>query len=67
MHSLELLAKSKTYEVIGLDWTVDPVEARNRLGPDVTLQGNLDPCALYASEVCIFTSIFISFNTRYRK
>lgn len=50
LHSLELLAKSKTYEVIGLDWTVDPVEARNRLGPDVTLQGNLDPCALYASE-----------------
>ncbi|XP_031831460.1 uroporphyrinogen decarboxylase [Nomia melanderi] len=50
MNSLEMLAKSKTYEVLGLDWTIDPIEARKRLGPDVTLQGNLDPCALYASE-----------------
>ncbi|XP_076657545.1 uroporphyrinogen decarboxylase isoform X2 [Halictus rubicundus] len=50
MNSLEMLAKSKAYEVLGLDWTVDSVEARKRLGPDVTLQGNLDPCALYASE-----------------
>ncbi|KZC11260.1 PREDICTED: uroporphyrinogen decarboxylase [Dufourea novaeangliae] len=50
MNSLEMLSKSKTYEVLGLDWTVDPMEARKRLGPDVTLQGNLDPCALYASE-----------------
>lgn len=50
LKSLEFLAKSKTYEVIGLDWTVDPVEARERLGADVTLQGNLDPCALYGSE-----------------
>ncbi|XP_053984842.1 uroporphyrinogen decarboxylase [Hylaeus anthracinus] len=50
MNSLEMLAKSKSYEVLGLDWTVDPLEARERLGPDVTLQGNLDPCALYAPE-----------------
>lgn len=51
MNSLEMLAKSKTYEVIGLDWTVDAAEARRRLGPDITLQGNLDPCALYATKV----------------
>lgn len=51
MNSLEMLAKEGGYDVIGLDWTVDPVEARTRLGPDVTLQGNMDPCALYASEV----------------
>lgn len=50
MKSLELLAQAKAYDVIGLDWTVDPAEARRRLGPDVTLQGNLDPCALYATE-----------------
>ncbi|XP_076638325.1 uroporphyrinogen decarboxylase [Colletes latitarsis] len=50
INSLEMLAKSKTYEVLGLDWTVDPIEARKRLGSDVTLQGNLDPSALYASE-----------------
>lgn len=50
MNSLEMLAKAEAYEVIGLDWTIDPAEARRRLGPNVTLQGNLDPCALYASE-----------------
>lgn len=55
MNSLEMLAKSKTYEVLGLDWTVDPIEARKRFGSEITLQGNLDPCALYASEVYIIS------------
>lgn len=50
MSSLQMLAKTQCYEVIGLDWTVDPVEARNKLGDNVTLQGNMDPCALFASE-----------------
>lgn len=35
------------YEVVGLDWTIDPIEARKIVGSNVTLQGNLDPCALY--------------------
>uniref|UniRef100_A0A2K5IT59 Uroporphyrinogen decarboxylase n=1 Tax=Colobus angolensis palliatus TaxID=336983 RepID=A0A2K5IT59_COLAP len=38
------------YEVVGLDWTVAPKKARECMGKTVTLQGNLDPCALYASE-----------------
>lgn len=54
MNSLEMLAKEGGYEVIGLDWTVDPAEARTRLGPNITLQGNMDPCALYATEVSLF-------------
>jgi uroporphyrinogen decarboxylase len=33
---------------IGLDWNMDPVESREMIGPDKTLQGNLDPCVLYA-------------------
>jgi uroporphyrinogen decarboxylase len=33
---------------IGLDWTNDPIEA-SKLLPGKTLQGNLDPCALYSS------------------
>ncbi|CAD7089346.1 unnamed protein product [Hermetia illucens] len=37
------------YDVISLDWTVDPIEARNQVGPNVTLQGNLDPQDLYKS------------------
>ncbi len=35
-------------QVIGLDWKVRPEEGRKRLGPEKILQGNLDPCNLYA-------------------
>jgi uroporphyrinogen decarboxylase len=35
--------------VIGLDWTIDPQKARAE-APAKTLQGNLDPCILYADE-----------------
>mgnify|MGYP006162857033 CR=1 FL=1 len=34
---------------IGLDWNMDAVQARNLVGTEKTLQGNLDPCALYGS------------------
>ncbi|EQB77463.1 uroporphyrinogen decarboxylase [Camelus ferus] len=47
--ALEELAQAG-YEVVGLDWTVAPEKARDRVGKTVTLQGNLDPCALYASK-----------------
>lgn len=33
---------------IGLDWTMDIAESRAMIGPDKTLQGNMDPCLLYA-------------------
>ncbi|RED99780.1 uroporphyrinogen decarboxylase [Marinoscillum furvescens] len=33
---------------VGLDWNMDVAEARHLL-PNKTLQGNLDPCALYGS------------------
>jgi uroporphyrinogen decarboxylase len=36
-------------EVIGLDWNMDIAESRELIGPNKTLQGNLDPCVLYAS------------------
>lgn len=35
-------------DVVGVDWRVQLDDARARLGPDVTLQGNLDPAALFA-------------------
>ena len=35
--------------VIGLDWCHDPVAARRLVGDDKALQGNLDPCLLYAA------------------
>lgn len=34
---------------IGLDWNLDPQGVRERIGYDKTLQGNMDPCLLYAS------------------
>lgn len=36
-------------EVIGLDWQQDPVSVRRAVGPKPVLQGNLDPCQLYAT------------------
>ena len=34
---------------LGLDWTIDIGEARQRVGTRVALQGNMDPSVLYAS------------------
>jgi uroporphyrinogen decarboxylase len=36
-------------DALGLDWTLDIGEARARVGQRVALQGNMDPCVLYAS------------------
>ena len=40
-------------QTIGLDWNMDIKESRALIGPDKTLQGNFDPCALY----CTFSEI----------
>jgi uroporphyrinogen decarboxylase len=47
-YALDALADTD-YDVISLDWTMDPAEARDVVGDRAVLQGNLDPCALYAS------------------
>ena len=44
---LESIAASGCHAV-GIDWTVDMGDARRRVGDKVAIQGNLDPCALYA-------------------
>jgi uroporphyrinogen decarboxylase len=46
---LESMAASGC-SAVGLDWTVDPREARKRVGGRVALQGNLDPAVLTTSE-----------------
>lgn len=35
-------------DVIGLDWTMPAEESRKQIGAHKTLQGNMDPCLLYA-------------------
>ncbi|MEM9056786.1 MAG: uroporphyrinogen decarboxylase [Pseudomonadota bacterium] len=40
-------------DALGVDWTQDIGEARRRVGDRVALQGNLDPCVLYASPETI--------------
>ncbi len=47
-YGLDALADTG-YDVISLDWTMDPASAREVVGDRAVLQGNLDPCALYAS------------------
>lgn len=37
-------------ETIGLDWSMDIQSSRRLIGENKTLQGNLDPCALYAPD-----------------
>lgn len=36
-------------DALGLDWTCDIGTARQRVGDKVALQGNMDPCILYAN------------------
>ena len=40
-------------EVVGVDWHTTALEARKRVGMNKTLQGNLDPCMLYADTATI--------------
>ena len=49
--AIEQLAKGENYfDVISVDWTIEPKFARSLVGDDITLQGNLDPCALYSNS-----------------
>ncbi len=45
---LEIMADTGC-DALGIDWTTDMGEARARVGDRVALQGNMDPCVLYAS------------------
>jgi uroporphyrinogen decarboxylase len=49
---LESMAASGC-SAVGLDWTVDPRNARQRVGSRVALQGNLDPAVLTRPEATV--------------
>ncbi|XP_021750973.1 uroporphyrinogen decarboxylase 1, chloroplastic-like isoform X2 [Chenopodium quinoa] len=40
--------KDTGVNVIGLDWTVDMADGRSRLGPETSVQGNVDPACLFS-------------------
>lgn len=44
-------------DVVSLDWTVDMAEGRRRLGPEVAVQGNVDPGVLFGSKEFITNRI----------
>lgn len=53
---LEKMARSGA-DVLSIDWRVELGQARARLGPDITLQGNLDPCALLSTPEIIRSKV----------
>ena len=46
---LERMGRSGV-DIISVDWTVDMAEARQRLGKDLKVQGNIDPGVLFGSH-----------------
>lgn len=54
---LERMARSGV-DIISVDWTVDMAEARQRLGKEMKVQGNIDPGVLFGSKEIIRDRIF---------
>ena len=59
-YAIEEISKT-TCSVIGLDWTINPTIARQQ-AKHKTLQGNVDPCLLYADEKKIISETQIMLN-----
>jgi uroporphyrinogen decarboxylase len=52
-YALTMLAEHAGYNVLGLDWCIEPAIARSRVNDKVALQGNLDPNVLYGGREAI--------------
>lgn len=55
-YSLEQLSQCGA-DVLGLDWTMNLKDVRQAVGHKVALQGNMDPCVLYAEQDVIRTRV----------
>lgn len=53
---LERMAKSGV-DIVSVDWTVDMAEARQRIGHDIAVQGNVDPAVLFGTPETITSRI----------
>ena len=53
---LELMAESGA-DALGLDWTVNLGQARQRVGSQVALQGNFDPAALFGTPESVRSEV----------
>ncbi|CAI5985604.1 unnamed protein product [Closterium sp. NIES-64] len=53
---LERMSKTGV-DVVSVDWTVDMAEARERIGKDIGVQGNVDPAILFGSKETITARI----------
>lgn len=53
---LELMAESGA-DALGLDWTVNLGQARQRVGGQVALQGNFDPAALFGTPESVHAEV----------
>ncbi|KAF8665585.1 hypothetical protein AX16_000042 [Volvariella volvacea WC 439] len=51
--AISFLSQNAGYDVLGLDWVIDPSEARQLVNDRVALQGNLDPNVLYGGRDAI--------------
>lgn len=56
-HALGNLAKEAGYDVLGLDWCIEPADAREIVKGQVALQGNMDPNVLYGGREAIESAV----------
>lgn len=54
---LEIISAGCTADVIGLDWAVDMAVARETLGQQHKVQGNVDPMILFGPEAAIEAAV----------
>ncbi|KAJ3880617.1 uroporphyrinogen decarboxylase [Lentinula edodes] len=56
-YALGELAQDSGYDVLGLDWCIEPSVARRTVNGKVALQGNMDPNVLYGGREAIESAV----------